>query len=106
MSAGKYHQSAVIAHSNSWRRCGCRRRKRQRRRKLRSPLAVFLPVLAMQAAVAQQPTAPPQLDIDSIVKANSHQLRTAAGEINDEGWAFMLGEIGDAQIVAIAEEHN
>jgi len=73
---------------------------------LRSPLAVFLPVLAMQAAVAQQPTAPPQLDIDSIVKANSHQLRTAAGEINDEGWAFMLGEIGDAQIVAIAEEHN
>lgn len=75
---------------------------------MRTRLAILLSILAAQVATAQQTTAspPPQLDLDSIVKANSHQLRNASGEINDEGWTFMMREIGDAQIVAIAEEHN
>ncbi|HJP86343.1 MAG TPA: hypothetical protein VJ852_10160 [Gemmatimonadaceae bacterium] len=75
---------------------------------MRTRLAFLLPILAGQFAAAQQPppTPPPQLDLDSIVKAHSYQLRNSSGKINDEGWAFMMHEIGDAQIVAIAEEHN
>lgn len=55
----------------------------------------------------QAPTLTPSLlDLDSLLKAHSHQLRNADGGINDAGFAFLLREIGDAQIVAIAEEHN
>ena len=74
---------------------------------MRTRLALLL-IFSGRLAAAQQttPVSPPQLDLDSIVRANSHQLRDASGKINDEGWAFMMREIGDAQIVAIAEEHN
>jgi hypothetical protein len=61
-------------------------------------------VIAQQAPT---PTPTPSLlDLDSLLKAHSHQLRNADGGINDAGFAFLLREIGDAQIVAIAEEHN
>ncbi len=69
-------------------------------------LTFLLPILVTQFAAAQQPTPPAPLDLDSIVKASSHQLRNAAGETNDDGWTFLLREIGDAQVVAVAEEHN
>src|SRR5690349_2534062 len=76
-----------------------------RKRNLRILLA-FLLLPARHFAAAQQPTSPPQLDLDSIVRANSHQLRAASGDNNDQGWSFLMHEIGDAQIVAVAEEHN
>ena len=76
---------------------------------VRSPIRVVLLLFFCgSSTLAQQVPAPtpPLLDLDSLVKAHSHQLRNADGNINDEGLSFLLGQIGDAQIVAIAEEHN
>jgi hypothetical protein len=63
--------------------------------------------LGSSAFAQQAPTPNPSLlDLDSLLKAHSHQLRNPDGGISDAGFAFLLREIGDAQIVAIAEEHN
>jgi hypothetical protein len=59
-------------------------------------------------AFAQQASRPDLslIDLDSLLKAHAHQLRSAESRFNENGFAFLLHEIGDAQVVAIAEEHN
>jgi len=67
-----------------------------------------LVMLALMVAVPAGAQAPPRLpmNLDSLLKAHAHPLRNPDGSRNDTGWSFLLREIGDAQVVAVAEEHN